>query len=70
MRGDGRRADELRPLEIQTDFLEQPHGCVLYRQGKTRPLHGDGRGGSSALVAQERARLDDCRVRDAAGLDR
>lgn len=35
MRADGRRPGELRPLDIQVDFLEQPHGCVLYGQGKT-----------------------------------
>ena len=37
-RGDGRRTDELRPLEIVPDFLEQPHGSVLISQGKTRVL--------------------------------
>jgi ribonuclease PH len=64
MRGDGRRPDELRPLEIQTDFLEQPHGCVLYGQGKTlvlctatveegvpRWLHRSGRGWMTAEYA-------------------
>src|SRR5262245_16228343 len=35
MRTDGRRPDELRPLDIRTDYLEQPHGAVLYGQGKT-----------------------------------
>ena len=35
MRADGRRPDELRPLELDVDYLEQPHGCVLLRQGKT-----------------------------------
>jgi ribonuclease PH len=34
-RGDGRRADQLRPLEITPDYLEQPHGSALYAQGKT-----------------------------------
>ena len=34
-RADGRRADQLRPLSLEVDFLEQPHGCVLWRQGKT-----------------------------------
>ena len=38
MRADGRKASELRPLEIKTDFLEQPHGAVLYGQGKTLVL--------------------------------
>jgi ribonuclease PH len=56
-RQDGRRPDELRPLDLQPDFLEQPHGCVLYGQGNTvvlctatleqdipRWLRGKGRG--------------------------
>ena len=34
-RADGRRPDELRPLELTPDFLEQPHGSVLFGQGKT-----------------------------------
>jgi ribonuclease PH len=34
-RNDGRQPDQLRPLRIQADFLEQPHGSVLYSQGKT-----------------------------------
>jgi ribonuclease PH len=37
-REDGRRTDQLRPLELEVDFLEQPHGCVLYSQGRTRVL--------------------------------
>ena len=37
-REDGRRSDELRPLELLADFLEQPHGSVLYSQGLTRVL--------------------------------
>jgi ribonuclease PH len=37
-RADGRRADQLRPLEIVPDFLEQPHGSALFAQGKTRVL--------------------------------
>jgi ribonuclease PH len=61
MRADGRRADELRPLEVQADYLQQPHGSVLYSQGKTRVLctatvedgvprwlHGSGRGWMTA----------------------
>ena len=38
MRADGRRSDQLRPLEILVDYLEQPMGSVLYSQGKTRVL--------------------------------
>jgi ribonuclease PH len=37
-RADGRRHDQLRPLEIVPDFLEQPHGSALISQGKTRVL--------------------------------
>jgi ribonuclease PH len=34
----GRRADELRPLSIEPDFLEQAHGSALISFGKTRVL--------------------------------
>ena len=34
-RTDGRRPDELRPLSLEPNWLEQPHGSVLYSQGKT-----------------------------------
>jgi ribonuclease PH len=37
-RNDGRRPDELRLLDLIPDFLEQPHGSVLYAQGKTKLL--------------------------------
>ncbi len=35
---EGRRPDELRPLEIVPDFLEQAHGSALISCGKTRVL--------------------------------
>jgi ribonuclease PH len=35
---EGRRTDELRPVEIVVDYLEQPLGSVLYSQGKTKVL--------------------------------
>ena len=35
---EGRRSDELRPVEIELDYLEQPMGAVLYSQGKTKVL--------------------------------
>jgi ribonuclease PH len=38
MRADGRRADELRPLEIVPEFLEHPHGSALLSCGRTRVL--------------------------------
>jgi ribonuclease PH len=57
VRADGRRPNELRPLRVELDYLEQPHGAVLFGQGKTlvlctatieegvpRWLYGKGRG--------------------------
>ncbi|MEP7335402.1 MAG: ribonuclease PH [Actinomycetota bacterium] len=35
---EGRRTDELRPLIVELDYLEQPHGSVLWSQGKTKVL--------------------------------
>jgi ribonuclease PH len=35
---DGRHPDELRPVEIVTDFLEQAHGSALISLGRTRVL--------------------------------
>jgi ribonuclease PH len=37
-RNDGRRPDQLRPVEADPAFLEQPHGVVLWSQGRTRVL--------------------------------
>ncbi len=37
-RTDGRRPNQIRPLSLDTGFLEQPHGVVLFSQGKTRVL--------------------------------
>jgi ribonuclease PH len=64
VRADGRRSDELRPLDVQSDYLEQPHGSVLWSQGKTRILctatveegvprwlYGSGRGWMTAEYA-------------------
>jgi len=61
VRADGRRPDELRLLRVELDYLEQPHGSVLYGQGKTlvlctatieegvpRWLYGKGRGWMTA----------------------
>ena len=60
-RHDGRRVDQLRELDLQVDFLEQPHGSILYAQGRTvvlctatveeavpRWLRGKGRGWMTA----------------------
>jgi ribonuclease PH len=38
MRNDGRQPEQLRPLDLVVDFLEQPHGSVLFSAGKTRVL--------------------------------
>ena len=37
-RSDGRRPDEVRPLRLEPNWLEQPHGSVLLSQGKTKVL--------------------------------
>ena len=37
-RNDGRKPDSLRPLTADPRFLDQPHGMVLWSQGKTRVL--------------------------------
>jgi ribonuclease PH len=37
-REDGRRPDELRPLELLVDYLEQPQGSALISFGRTRVL--------------------------------
>jgi ribonuclease PH len=34
-RNDGRELDQLRPIEIITDYIEQPVSSVLYKQGRT-----------------------------------
>jgi ribonuclease PH len=38
VREDGRRTDELRPLEITVDFLDNPQGSALISVGRTRVL--------------------------------
>jgi ribonuclease PH len=37
-RADGRRPDQLRPISLDPRFLDQPHGVVLFSQGKTLVL--------------------------------
>jgi ribonuclease PH len=37
-RSDGRRPNELRALSLEPNWLEQPHGSVLWSQGKTKVL--------------------------------
>src|SRR6187455_2412239 len=38
MRNDGRRPDELRPLEFRRQFTRQPPGSVLVQMGRTTVL--------------------------------
>ena len=38
MSREGRRPDELRPIEILVDFVENAHGSVVFSLGKTRVL--------------------------------
>jgi ribonuclease PH len=45
-RAEGRRPDQLRPIEIEPDYLEQPHGSVLMTQGKTKVL-------CTAMIAED-----------------
>jgi ribonuclease PH len=35
---EGRKPNQLRPVTIELDYLEQPMGSVLYSQGKTKVL--------------------------------
>ena len=71
VRADGRRPDELRPIEILPGFVETAHGSALYLGGAhPRDLHRLGGRGRPSLDARAGARLGDRRVRDAAGLHR
>jgi len=45
-RENGRRADQIRPLTIEPDYLENPHGSALITQGRTKVL-------CTAMVAEE-----------------
>ncbi|MDQ4081433.1 MAG: ribonuclease PH, partial [Actinomycetota bacterium] len=38
MSREGRRPDELRPIDILVDFVENAHGSVVFSLGKTRVL--------------------------------
>lgn len=35
---DGRKLDEVRPLEMETDILPSPHGSALFTRGETQSL--------------------------------
>ena len=68
---EGRRPNELRPLEIEIDYLEQPHGAVLWSQGKTKVLcTASIEEGVPRWLRNSGPRLDDGRVLDAARVDR
>ena len=38
VRLDGRKAEQIRPLEIQIDYLPNVHGSALFIRGETRVL--------------------------------
>lgn len=38
LRLDGRKFDEVRPIEVSTDFLPSPHGSALFTRGETQSL--------------------------------
>src|SRR6185437_10995079 len=38
MRLDGRKADQIRPLEIQIDYLPNVHGSAVFARGETKVL--------------------------------
>jgi ribonuclease PH len=78
-RADGRRPDQLRPLDLEPDWLENPHGAVLWKQGKTivhctasitedvpRWLHRSGRGWMTAEYSLLPASTGDRTDREAA----
>ena len=70
-RGDGRRPDQLRPVVADPAFLEQPHGVVLWSQGKTRVLcTATVQDGVPRWLSRSGPRLDDGGVLAPAGLDR
>jgi len=61
-RSDGRRSDQLRPVTIEVDFIENPAGSALIRMGRTMVLCtatlGEGvpaflRGGGTGWVTAE-----------------
>ena len=61
-RDDGRRPDQLRPIEIELGFVENPAGSALIRMGRTMVLStvhveervpGWMRGGGTGWVTSE-----------------
>ena len=70
-RNDGRKPDQLRPVVADPSFLEQPHGVVLWSQGKTRVLcTASVQDGVPRWLYSLGPRLDDGGVLAAAGVDR
>lgn len=37
-RADGRKIDEIRPLDVKVDILKMPHGSALFTRGETQAL--------------------------------
>ena len=55
MRRDGRAPDELRPVEIELDFTENPRASVLCEWPHAGAVHRRRRGVRAALAARARA---------------
>ncbi len=59
IRPDGRKADELRPISIETNILPSVHGSCLFTRGETQALatvtFGDGKEGQFYELLTERA---------------
>ena len=70
MRPDGRRPDQLRPLEIITGFQKHAEGSALIKLGRhPRAVRRERRGRRAAVPGRQGPGLAHRRVRDAAALD-
>ena len=70
MSREGRKPDELRPVSIETGFVEQATGSALISFGATRVLcTASVEEGVPRWLAGTGPGLDDGRVRDAPGVD-
>lgn len=52
---DGRQLDEVRPIQIEVDYLPAPHGCALFTRGETQSLTTATLGSSLSELLQENA---------------
>lgn len=54
---DGRQFDEVRPIQIEVDYLPAPHGCALFTRGETQSLTTATLGSSLSELLQENAQI-------------